>query len=143
MKLSITIDSASDEIYILADTLRTQIEPDMAELNKDCNLTIGIAIRCLPKSYHRRSFTRYALKDNYLTVDFCLPLENYASMSKVEQIYHLGQAFLDGLKQGLSNKNLMKHNPQIHPETLLFEIKKTGLAFGWVKDEIDWENYLD
>lgn len=143
MKFSIVIDTVSDAIDILADKFRDDLEPKVEELNKNCNLKIGVAIRCLPESYNRRSFTRYTLKDNYLTIDFCLPLEKYEDMSKVEQVYNLGQEFLKWLKQGLSNKNLIKQNPQINIEELFTEIKKIGLQFGWFKDEIDWEDYLD
>lgn len=43
-------------------------------------------------------------------------------MSKVEQGYALGKEFLKWLKQGLSNKNLIKQNPQINVEELFSEI---------------------
>ena len=64
------------------------------------NISIGIAIRCLPDSYRRRSFVRYTKSDNYLTIDFCVSVEEYETKYAVEQQFELGKTFLLWLDKG-------------------------------------------
>ena len=143
MKFSIVQDTASEDIYKLVSELREYLEEKIILLYEKENLTIGIAIRCLPDSYNRRSFTRYVSNENYLTVDFCISLEKYQDMHVVEQKYYLGEEFLTWLTKGLSNKNLIKNNPKLNVKRFIEEVKEIGREIGWFEDEIDWANYLD
>jgi len=95
MDFSIVLDTAGAKVGELGSELRKILVDEINNEYKTYNLSIGIAIRCLPKSYNRKSFVRYTRADNYLTIDFCVLVEDYEKKYKIEQRFDLGIEFLD------------------------------------------------
>lgn len=84
MNFSIVLDTAGAKVGELGSELRKILEDEINDKYKDTNVNIGFAIRCLPKSYNRKSFVRYTNSDNYLTIDFCVSVEDYEKKYKIE-----------------------------------------------------------
>ena len=72
MDFSIVTDTAGASVSELGSALRELLVDKINKKYEKYNISIGIAIRCLPDSYGRRSFVRYTKSDNYLTIDFCV-----------------------------------------------------------------------
>jgi hypothetical protein len=143
MELFITSDTAGARVGELASELR-RILKDKIELKySNVNSNVGIVIRCLPNSYNRNSFVRYTQKDNYLTIDFCVSLEEYEKLYKIEQKFELGKTFLEWLSKGLSNKNFSKNNPSFNKENFITNIITLGKEVDWFADEVDYSQDLD
>lgn len=143
MKFAIFSDTAGAKVYDLVVELREYLEDKVIEKYKDNTLNIGIVVRCLPESYGRKSFTRYVNAENDLTVDFCVIVEDYEQMYKIQQRFELGNLFLQWLIKGLANKNLQKNNPDFNTEDFIKDIKNWGLERGWFVESIDWSLDLD
>ena len=77
MDFSIVTDTAGASVSELGSALRELLVDKINKKYEKYNISIGIAIRCLPDSYGRRSFVRYTKSDNYLTIDFCVSVEEY------------------------------------------------------------------
>ncbi|SMF90159.1 hypothetical protein SAMN05661091_4914 [Paenibacillus uliginis N3/975] len=95
MDFSIVTDTAGARVAELASELRNALVSKIKSKYCNVDVSIGIAFRCLPESYRRKSFIRYNKKDNYLTIDIAVTVEEYEKMYKVEQRYHLGNLFLE------------------------------------------------
>ena len=121
MDFSIVSDTAGARVGELASELHHILEDKINNRFREYNVSIGFAIRCLPQSYNRNSFVRYTKADNYLTIDFCVIVEEYLEKYKIEQRYDLGKTFLEWLKIGLQNKAFIKNNPDLDRE-LFFEL---------------------
>ena len=106
-------------------------------------VNIGIVIRCLPDSYNRKSFTHYLNSKNDLTIDFCVSLEEYQKLYKIEQRFELGKIFLEWLEKGLSNKSFIKNNPDFDTEEFKNKIIALGKEAGWFADEVDYSQDLE
>ena len=143
MKLSIVSDTAGARVGEFTSELVDILEDKINTKYVNVNSNIGIAIRCLPTSYKRSSFVRYTLKDNYLTIDFCVSLEEYQKLYKIEQKFELGRTFLEWLDKGLSNKNFLKNNPDFNKESFINDITTLGKEAGWFIDEVDYSQELD
>ena len=143
--LFITSDTAGARVCELASELMHILETKInAKYNNiNSNLQIGIAIRCLPNSYNRNSFVRYTQKNNDLTIDFCVSLEEYEKLYKVEQKFELGKTFLEWLNKGLSNENLLKSNPNFNKDKFIEDIILTGNETDWFANEVDYSQELD
>ncbi|MDR2905914.1 MAG: hypothetical protein LBU73_08170, partial [Helicobacteraceae bacterium] len=102
MNFYIVTDTAGARVGELADELRHILENKLNAKYSYSNSNIGIGIRCLSDSYNRNSFVRYTQKDNDLTIDFCVSLEEYKKLYKIEQKFELGKTFLKWLDKGLS-----------------------------------------
>ncbi|MDR2809407.1 MAG: hypothetical protein LBB84_02455, partial [Tannerellaceae bacterium] len=111
MDFFITTDTAGARVGELASELRHILYSKIENKYSNIHCSIGIVIRCLPDSYNRKSFTRYLNTKNDLTIDFCVSLEEYKTLYKIEQRFELGKAFLEWLDRGLSNSNFLKNNP--------------------------------
>jgi hypothetical protein len=100
MNFSIVSDTAGSRIGELTSEIRriTEVKINVKYVNVNSN--IGIAIRYFPYSYHRKSFVRYTSKDNYLTIDFCVSLEEYGKLYKIEQKFELSKILLEWLYKG-------------------------------------------
>ena len=118
MDFSIITDTAGANISELGSALRELLVDKVNQKFKKYNVSIGIAIRCLPDSYERKSFVRYTKSDNYLTIDFCVSLEEYETKYKVEQMFELGKVFLQWLDKGLVNKAFKVNNPNFDGDSL-------------------------
>ncbi|MEK4425958.1 hypothetical protein [Solibacillus sp. FSL K6-1523] len=151
MDFSIVTDTAGARVGELASELRKALESNINSKYKHVNVSIGIAFRCLPESYGRKSFIRYTKKDNYLTIDIAVTVEEYEKMYKVEQRYYLGNLFLEFL-----NIALEKHNFKgLEKEMFISDIKKWASEIplkmdngstklcNWFNEEIDWSVDLD
>ena len=143
MDFSIVSDTAGARVGELASELHHILEDKINNRFREYNVSIGVAIRCLPQSYNRNSFVRYTKADNYLTIDFCVIVEEYLEKYKIEQRYELGKTFLEWLKTGLQNKAFIKNNPDLDRELLLNYVTELGQKKGWFVDEIDWSLDLD
>jgi hypothetical protein len=143
MDFSIVTDTAGARVSELADELALFLEDSINTYYKDTDVSIGFAIRCLPNSYNRSSFIRYTQKDNYLTIDFCVSLEEYKKLYKIEQRYELGKTFLEWLNKGLSNKNFLKNNPSFNKENFLNNVITWGKEANWFDDEVDYSKELE
>lgn len=143
MNFTIVLDTAGAKVGELGSELRKILEIEINNLYKDSIVSIGFAIRCLPKSYNRRSFVRYTKTDNYLTIDFCVPVEDYEKKYKIEQRFDLGKEFLLWLDKGLMNKKFIELNPDFNREEFRQSIEEIGKTKGWFVDEIDWSLDLD
>ena len=143
MDFSIVTDTAGARVSELVDDLMSFLEDDLNIHYKNDNVNIGFAIRCLPDSYNRQSFVRYTQKDNYLTIDFCVSLEKYEKLYKIEQQFKLGNFFLEWLDKGLSNKNFTKNNPIFDTEGFKNKIIDLGRKNGWFADEVDYNQELE
>ncbi|WP_223556354.1 hypothetical protein [Lysinibacillus sphaericus] len=151
MDFSIVTDTAGARVGELASELRNALVSNINTKYKNVDVSIGIAIRCLPESYERKSFIRYTKKDNYLTIDMAVTVEEYEKMYKVEQRYHLGNLILEFL-----NRALEKHNFEgLEKEIFINDIKmwareiplkmdngSTKLC-NWFNEEVDWSVDLD
>ncbi|EPY08626.1 hypothetical protein PAALTS15_03592 [Paenibacillus alvei TS-15] len=151
MDFSIISDTAGARVGELASELRKALESNINSKYSHVDVSIGIGFRCLPESYGRRSFIRYTKKDNYLTIDIAVKVEEYEKMYKVEQRYHLGNLFLEFL-----NTALKKHNFEgLDKEMFINDIKMWAREIplkmdngstkfcNWFKEEIDWSVDLD
>lgn len=143
MDFSIVSDTAGARVGELASELRHILEDEINNRFQEYNVSIGFAIRCLPQSYNRKSFVRYTKADNYLTIDFCVIVEEYSKKYKIEQRYELGKTFLEWLEKGLQNKAFIKNNPNFDRELLFDYVVELGQKRGWFVDEIDWSLDLD
>jgi hypothetical protein len=143
MDFSIVSDTANDNVSELADELMEKLEDNINKIFNNNSVSIGFAIRCLPNSYNRNSFIRYTIKDNYLTIDFNVSMEEYEKMYKIEQRFNLGNEFLQWLRKGLENKNFSKNNPDFDKEIFIKTVVDLGKEIGWFADEIDWTVDLD
>ncbi len=143
MDFSIVSDTAGARVGELASELRHILEDKINNRFQEYNVSIGVAIRCLPQSYNRKSFVRYTKADNYLTIDFCVIVEEYLEKYKIEQRYELGKTFLEWLKIGLQNKAFIKNNPNLDRELLFDCVVELGQKGGWFVNEIDWSLDLD
>lgn len=143
MDFSIVSDTAGARVGELASELRHILEDKINNRFREYNVSIGFAIRCLPQSYNRKSFVRYTKADNYLTIDFCVIVEEYSKKYKIEQRYELGKTFLEWLEKGLQNKAFIKNNPNFDRELFFDYIVKNGQKKGWFVEEIDWSLDLD
>ena len=151
MDFSIVTDTAGARVGELASELTHALESNINSKYRNVDVSIGIAFRCLPESYGRKSFIRYTKKDNYLTIDMAVTVEEYEKMYKVEQRYYLGNLFLEFL-----NRALEKHNFEgLEKEMFISDIKmwareiplkmdngSTKLC-NWFNEEIDWSVDLD
>jgi len=141
----IVSDTAGARIGELVSELRHILEDKInikyADINS--NLQIGVAVRCLPDSYNRNSFVRYQKKDNDLTIDFCISLEEYEKLYKIEQKFELGKVFLAYLRKGLSNKNFLKNNLNFDKDRFIEDIIRLGKETDWFADEVDYSQELD
>ena len=109
MNFSIVTDTAGAKIGLLGDALRDiLVEEIKQQFLQPEEVSIGVAIRCLPESYYRKSFVRYAKQDKYLTIDFCVSVEDYETKYQIEQQFELGIIFLQWLDKGLGNKEFVK-----------------------------------
>ena len=138
MDFSIKTDTAGANISELGSALRELLVDKVNQKFKKYNVSIGIAIRCLPDSYERKSFVRYTKSDNYLTIDFCVSLEEYETKYKVEQMFELGKVFLQWLDKGLVNKAFKVNNPNFDGDSLKKFIILLGREKGWFSDTINW-----
>jgi len=138
MDFSIITDTAGANISELGSALRELLVDKVNQKFKKYNVSIGIAIRCLPDSYERKSFVRYTKSDNYLTIDFCVSLEEYETKYKVEQMFELGKVFLQWLDKGLVNKAFKVNNPNFDGDSLKKIIILLGREKGWFSDTINW-----
>ncbi len=138
MDFSIITDTAGANISELGSALRELLVDKVNKKYKKYNVNIGIAIRCLPDSYERKSFVRYTKSDNYLTIDFCVSLEEYETKYKVEQMFELGKMFLQWLDKGLINKSFKVNNPNFDGDSFKKYIIMLGREKGWFSDTIDW-----
>ncbi|MDR2909964.1 MAG: hypothetical protein LBV47_01150 [Bacteroidales bacterium] len=143
MKFFLTSDTAGARVGELAAELRHILEDKINTKYANNNSDIGIAIRCLPDSYNRNSFVRYTQKDNYLTIDFCVSMEAYKKLYKVEQKFELGKTFLEWLDRGLSNKNFLKNNPDFDKDVFINDVKNWGNETDWFAEEVDYSQELD
>lgn len=138
MDFSIITDTAGANISELGSALRELLVDKVNQKFKKYNVSIGIAIRCLPDSYERKSFVRYTKSDNYLTIDFCVSLEEYETKYKVEQMFELGKVFLQWLDKGLVNKAFKVNNLNFDGDSLKKFIILLGREKGWFSDTINW-----
>ncbi|KGN80891.1 hypothetical protein HR13_02670 [Porphyromonas gulae] len=143
MHFSIVSDTAGARVGELVSELRHILKNRINSKFQEYSVSVGIAVRCLPQNYNRKSFVRYTKADNYLTIDFCVILEEYLEKYKIEQRYELGKTFLEWLKIGLQNKAFIKNNPNLDRELLLNYVTELGQKEGWFVDEIDWSLDLD
>jgi hypothetical protein len=143
MNFNIVSDTAGSKVKELSSELIKLLEDNVNEQYKHLVVSIGIAIRCLPESYNRKSFIRYTKADNYLTIDFCVLVEEYEKKYKIEQRFELGKVFLEWLEQGLQNKKFIEGNPNLNANDLLQFVKTLGQKHGWFLDEIDLSLDLD
>ena len=76
--------------------------------------------------------------DNYLTIDFCVSVEEYETKYAVEQQFELGKTFLLWLDKGLMNEAFRKNNPDFDSNSLKEYIITLGKEHSWFSDTIDW-----
>ncbi|WP_373731061.1 hypothetical protein [Bacteroides heparinolyticus] len=143
MDFSIVSDTAGARVGELVSELRHILKNRINSKFQEYNVSVGIAVRCLPQNYNRKSFVRYTKADNYLTIDFCVVLEEYLEKYKIEQRYELGKTFLEWLEAGLQNKAFIKNNPNLDIELLFDYVVELGQKEGWFVEEIDWSLDLD
>ena len=91
----------------------------------------------------KKSFTRYLSSENDLTIDFCISLEKYEKLYKIEQKFELGKTFLEWVDKGLSNKNLLKNNPDFNKDKFIEDITLLGKETDWFLEEVDYSQELD
>ena len=137
MDFSIVTDTAGASVSELSSDLRDLLVDKINKKYEKYNISIGIAIRCLPDSYRRRSFVRYTKSDNYLTIDFCVSVEEYETKYAVEQQFELGKTFLLWLDKGLMNEAFRKNNPDFDSNSLKEYIITLGKEHRF-SDTIDW-----
>ena len=126
MDFSIVTDTAGASVSELSSDLRDLLVDKINKKYEKYNISIGIAIRCLPDSYRRRSFVRYTKSDNYLTIDFYVSVEEYETK------------FLLWLEKGLMNEAFRKNNPDFDSNSLKEYIITLGKEHSWFSDTIDW-----
>lgn len=143
MRFSIVTDTAGARVAELSKELQKKIEKEVNYIFSKYNFRIGVGIRCLPDSYNRNSFVRYTNKDNYLTIDFCVSLEKYEKLYKIEQRFELGKTFLEWLEKGLDNKSFLKSNPTFDKEEFINYVVNLGQEIGWFVDEVDYSQDLE
>ncbi|CAM3764137.1 Immunity protein 12 domain-containing protein [Flavobacterium branchiophilum] len=143
MTFNIVTDTAGSRVAELSKELLRKIQEEIINNFSKYNFRIGIGIRCLPDSYNRNSFVRYSNKDSYLTIDFCVSLEEYEKLYKIEQKFELGKTFLEWLEKGLENKSFLKSNPSFDKEEFVNYIIKLGKEIGWFVDEVDYSQDLE
>jgi len=139
MDFSIVTDTAGTNVSELGTALRDLLTDKVNQKYDKYDISIGIAIRCLPESYGRKSFVRYTKSDNYLTKDFCVSVEDYETKYKVEQKFELGKVFLLWLDKGLTNKTFKENNPDFDNESFKDYVVMLGEENGWFSDTINWE----
>ncbi|MDR2905698.1 MAG: hypothetical protein LBU73_07085, partial [Helicobacteraceae bacterium] len=81
--------------------------------------------------------------DNDLTIDFCVSLEEYKKLYKIEQKFELGKTFLKWLDKGLSNKNFIKNNSSLNKDNFIEDVVRLGKEVDWFADEVDYTQELD
>lgn len=138
MNLKIASVTCGTKVGELVSELSNILEDNINEQFQRHDTSIGIIIRTVPKNYERRSFVRYTKADNYLTIDFCVTIEDYLTKYRIEQQFDLGVTFLSWLEKGLKNKEFTKHNPDLDRDLLLNAVMGAGRKNGWFADEIDW-----
>lgn len=143
MDFFITSDTAGSRVGELTSELRHILYSNIENSYSNININIGIVIRCLPDSYNRKSFTRYLSGKNDLTIDFCVSLEDYDKMYKMEQRFELGKTFLEWLDKGLSNKKITINNPEFNTDEFKDRIIELGKERGWFVDEVDYSQELE
>ncbi len=143
MDFFLTTDTSGARVGELASELRHILYPEIEKKYSGIDAKIGIVIRCLPNSYNRRSFTRYLNVKNDLTIDFCVSLEEYKNLYKIEQKFELGKILLEWLNKGLSNKNFLKNNPSLNVKDFINDIENWGKEKGWFVDEVDYSQELE
>jgi hypothetical protein len=141
MNFFITTDTAGARVGELVEELYS-LESKVEDKYSNIDIKIGIVVRCLPNSYNRRSFTRYMNVENDLTIDFCVSLEEYKKLYKIEQRFELGKTFLEWLNKGLSNKKLLKNNSTFNKEDFLNDVIMWGKDESWFDDEVDYSKEL-
>lgn len=151
MHFNIVTDTAGSKVGELASELRNYLIPRIHSKYANVDVTILVGFRCLPESYKRKSFIRYTKKDNCLAIDISVELEDYIKMYKIEQRYHLGNIFIEYLREalkkrtfeGLDNEefidNIIKWGKEIPIKMDSGQIKVEN----WFRDEIDWSSDLD
>ncbi len=132
-------DTAGSRVAELISELCSVVEPEINGIYKDLSQTIGIVVRCLPKSYNRKSFIRYYKKNHCLTIDISLIVEDYNSMYKIEQRFRLGQVLIEYMDTALTRHPI----DGLEKDTFLHQITDIGKKIGWFSDGIDWSADLD
>ncbi|MEK4424950.1 hypothetical protein [Solibacillus sp. FSL K6-1523] len=118
---------------------------------RNVDVSIGLAFRCLPESYGRKSFIRYTKKDNYLTIDIAVTVEEYEKMYKLEQRFHLGNLFLKFLNTALEKYSFDGLENEIFINDIKIWAREIPLKMdngstklcNWFNEEIDWTVDLD
>ena len=143
MKFQIFTTTAGTRVGELANELRRLMEDKINAKYAEFNSDIGIVIRTLPDSLNKKSFTRYMDRENDMTIDFCISLESYEKLYKIEQKFELGKTFLAWLDKGLSNKKFLKNNPGFDKDGFIAYIISLGRETDWFADEVDYSRELD
>lgn len=143
MKFLISTTTAGTRVGELASELRHILYPKIEMNYSNIPINIGIVIRTLPDFLNKKSFTRYLSNGNDLTIDFCISLEEYKKLYKVEQKFELGKTFLEWLDKGLSNRNFLKNNSSFNKDSFIDDVKTWGKEVGWFVDEVDYSQELE
>ena len=142
MVFRIVTDTAGSHIKELAKELSGFLEPKITKKYSNIDVSILIAFRCLPESYNRKTFIRYQKKDRCLIIDISVKLEDYTEMYKVEQRFHLGNIFIEYLKQALENRSIAGIDSKVFIEDILKWGSETN-AGNWFCNEIDWSSDVE
>ncbi|AVK99080.1 hypothetical protein FCT18_07400 [Lysinibacillus sphaericus] len=151
MVFSIVTDTAGARVGELASELRNALETNINSKYSNVDVSIGIVFRCLPESYGRKSFIRYTKKDNYLTIDIAVTVEEYEKMYKVEQRYNLEKLFIEFLNtalekytfEGLEKERFISDIKVWAGEIPLKMNNGSSKLGNWFNEEIDWSVDLD
>ena len=143
MDFFLTSDTAGAYVGELVSELRQILYPKIEKNYSNVHCNIGVVIRCLPDSYHRKSFTRYMNAKNDLTIDLCVSLEEYEKLYKIEQRFELGKIFLEWLNKGFLNNNFLKNNPDFNKDHFINDVVIFGKEEGWFFDEVDYSQELN
>ncbi|WP_337983690.1 hypothetical protein [Lysinibacillus sp. C5.1] len=151
MVFSIVTDTAGARVGELASELRNALETNINSKYSNVDVSIGIVFRCLPESYGRKSFIRYTKKDNYLTIDIAVTVEEYEKMYKVEQRYNLEKLFIEFLNtalekytfEGLEKERFISDIKVWAGEIPLKMDNGSSKLGNWFNEEIDWSVDLD
>jgi hypothetical protein len=141
MRFGIVTHTAGAKVLDLARELIAYVVPKVNARYSHIDLDWGFAIRCLPETQRYKSFTRYMKKTNELTIDVYFCLEEYRSMYKAEQRFHLGNTFMEYLRIAFEKRKF----DGLDSDELIEYIMTLGREMNpsWFDEEMDWTSDLD
>lgn len=101
---------------------------------KECDLTIGVAMRLYSKDIAFKTFRRFYKSENYLTLDFCFLTEDFDKMFYIEMKHKISHSIFSYIENSLRKYKIL----ELNIENFMSDLGEAMEKYGWIADEIDY-----